>query len=176
MFIGNLKLNVILTEGVYKATHLVTNGNILRTVKFLSAVSLNLKITTKKWLDASIEDGKLLDPDEYPLVDEIVEREQMFNFRDSLEEARKDRQATYPPSKTGTLLQSYKFYFSGSKSEIITLEQIVRSAGGQVIKDLINQAEKSRSGRMGYRIYNKDVAIITSLRQSMKKLDQFVVE
>ncbi|KAI7859110.1 hypothetical protein BDC45DRAFT_564594 [Circinella umbellata] len=56
----------------------------------------------------------------------------MFNLRDSLEEARKGRQATDPPNKARTLFQAYKFYFLGSNSETITLEQIVRSAGGQM--------------------------------------------
>ncbi|KAG2226545.1 hypothetical protein INT45_014289 [Circinella minor] len=93
------------------ATLLFTGFTESLTVKFLSAVHLGLKITTKKWLDASIKDGKLLDPNEFPLVDEIVEREQMFNLRDSLEEAR-------------------------SNSERITLEQIVRSAGGQMMKKI----------------------------------------
>ena len=78
-----------------------------------------------------------MDPDEFPLVDEIVEREHMFNLRDSLEEARKSRQATDPPSKVGTLFQGYKFYFLGSNSERITLEQIVRLAGGQVSRNIM---------------------------------------
>ena len=134
------KLGVTLTEDVYKATHLVANGKILRTAKFLSAVNLGLKITTREWLDASIKAGDLLEADEFPLVDEAHEKELGCNLRESLERARKGRQATDPPSKKGTLFQGYKFYFLGSSKETSQLEQIVESAGGQV----------STIKRMGY--------------------------
>ena len=104
----------------------------LRTANFISAVNLGLKITTKQWLDKSIKAGNLLGVDEFLLVDDTSENEQGFNLQTSLEEARKGRQATDPPSETGTLFQGYKFYFSGPNNERIMLEQIVRSAGGQV--------------------------------------------
>ena len=73
----------------------------LRTANFISAVNLGLKITTKQWLDESIKAGNLLG------VDETSENEPGFNLQTSLEEARKGRQATDPPSETGSLFQGY---------------------------------------------------------------------
>ncbi|KAI7850631.1 hypothetical protein BDC45DRAFT_539110 [Circinella umbellata] len=165
------RLNFTLTEDVYNATHFITDGNILRTVKFLSAVNLGLKITTKKWLEASIKDRMLLDPDEFPLVDEIVEREQMFIFEIALKKLilffrikqRKKHLGTDYKSAGGHMMKKIKELNHSNSCNL-------------VIIDPINQAEKSRLVRMGYKVYNKDVVIITSLRQSMKELDQFVVE
>ncbi|KAI7853964.1 hypothetical protein BDC45DRAFT_569512 [Circinella umbellata] len=181
------KLGVTLTEDVYKATHLVANGKILRTAKFLSAVNLGLKITTKEWLDASIKGGDLLDAEEFPLVDEANEKELGCNLRESLEKVRKGRQATDPPSKKGTLFQGYKFYFLGSTKETIQLEQIVESGGGQVVYSVDHLDESNyfiisspgstdnekKLSSHNKEVHSKDVVTLGSLRQSFDNFDQY---
>ena len=74
--------------------------------------------------------------------------------------------------KSNLISSCYCFFWM--MKEIIELDHT--NSYHLLIIDPNNLTEKSRFTRMGYKVYNKNAIIITSLRQSMKELDQFVVK
>ncbi|TSN21218.1 PAX-interacting protein 1 [Bagarius yarrelli] len=109
-------------ESVQKCTHLVA-GKVIRTVKFLTAISVVKHIVTPEWLQESWKSQKFVDEQNYILRD--AEAEVLFSF--SLEESLKKAHAA-------PLFKGKFFYITpGICPSLSTMRAIVESAGGKLL-------------------------------------------
>ncbi|XP_060729385.1 PAX-interacting protein 1 isoform X2 [Tachysurus vachellii] len=109
-------------ESVQKCTHLVAS-KVIRTVKFLTAISVVKHIVTPEWLQESWNCQKFVDEQSYMLRD--AEAEVLFTF--SLEESLKK-------AHVAPLFKGKFFYITpGICPSLSTMRAIVESAGGKLL-------------------------------------------
>ncbi|KIK27824.1 hypothetical protein PISMIDRAFT_7822 [Pisolithus microcarpus 441] len=122
---GLSKMGVRMTAKPTDCTHLVARG-IVRTEKFLCAMSFSPYVLKEEWVNASIQSGKLLAEHDYLLSDAVAERKWGFKFSEALQRSKqKDR---------GTQLFKHLTFYLTPKVPIDhkLLKAVVSSAGGQV--------------------------------------------
>ncbi|EDO41034.1 predicted protein [Nematostella vectensis] len=120
-----LNLGGKLAESPQTCTHLVTN-KIVRTVKFLSAISVCQHLVTTAWLQKSREVKHFVDPSLYPLQDLASEKEYGIDIKQSLKRARERR-----------CLQGIQVYVSPNVEPCpASMKEIIESAGGQMLTNI----------------------------------------
>ena len=119
-------LGGILAKQVGQTTHLIVD-RIERTAKLLKCISTVDYIVHISWLIDSKLNGKFLDPLKYQIKDERFEKHYSCCLKDSLFRAKQNK----------PLFSGYFFYMSPSVRPSYTdLEEMIRSAGGVVLKDV----------------------------------------
>ncbi|KAJ3123297.1 PAX-interacting protein 1 [Nowakowskiella sp. JEL0407] len=163
-------------------THLVTAGGILRTVKFLCALSTGKHILGTNWLEASRKEGRFVDEEGYIARDKKAEANYGFNLVESI---RKARERIQNNNGTSDLLQGKKIYATPSvnlgKDD---LRIIINAAGGELIDKLprfdkkhleniiviADDKEKdlcSKLTRDGWKVYTKEILFTGIMRQEI---------
>lgn len=122
---GLSKMGVRMTAKPTDCTHLVARG-IVRTEKFLCAMSVSPYVLKEEWVNASIQSGKLLAEHDYLLSDVAAERKWNFKFSEALQRSKqKDRGPQ--------LFKQLTFYLTPKVPiDHKLLKAVVSSAGGQV--------------------------------------------
>lgn len=80
-------IGIILTDDHSKCTHLAAS-KILRTKKFMCALAYAPKVLSISFVEDCLAEKKLLDPNDYPLVDKAGEKNYGVSLQKSLERAR----------------------------------------------------------------------------------------
>ncbi|KAI6121288.1 hypothetical protein F5141DRAFT_999256, partial [Pisolithus sp. B1] len=122
---GLSKMGVRMTAKPTDCTHLVARG-IVRTEKFLCAMSVSPYVLKEEWVNVSIQSGKLLPEHDYLLSDVAAERKWNFKFSEALQRSKqKDRGSQ--------LFRQLTFYLTPRVPiDSKLLKAVVSSAGGQV--------------------------------------------
>ncbi|XP_031560824.1 PAX-interacting protein 1-like [Actinia tenebrosa] len=106
-------------------THLVAT-KIIRTVKFLSAISIAQFIVTPNWIEESFEKKQFLDPKSFLLEDVEAEKELNIRLSASIERAQSHK-----------LLKDVQVYATQNvQPSPSSLKEIVESAGGQFLTSI----------------------------------------
>lgn len=118
----------IIAKQPSQTTYLIVD-KIERTAKLIKCISTCEHIVHVKWLLDSKLNGKFLDPNEYQVKDEKFEHHFKCCLKESLERARLRR----------PLFAGLVFYLSPSvKPSYQDLEEMIKSGGGTVTKDILN--------------------------------------
>ncbi len=133
-----LSLGGVIAKQPIQATHLIVNDRIDRTAKLLKCFSTCEFIINKKWIIDSKEQGKFIDLSNdtttmtiYQIKDEQFEKHYNCVLNDALQRARENRHTT------NLLFKGFVFYLSPSvRPSHSDLEEMIRSAGGQLIQNL----------------------------------------
>ncbi|KAI6044605.1 hypothetical protein EDC04DRAFT_2936196, partial [Pisolithus marmoratus] len=176
---GLSKMGVRMTAKPTDCTHLVAKG-IVRTEKFLCAMSVSPYVLKEEWVNASIQSGKVLPEHDYLLSDAAAERKWKFKFSEALERSkRKD---------CGSQLFKQLSFYLTPKVPINNklLKAVVSSAGGQIQNTTptvrILKAKKNRHViscpddvsiwrplvAEGYKIYSTELILRAVLRQEIE--------
>jgi PAX-interacting protein 1 len=108
-----------------ECTHLVAN-NVLRTVKFLTALGVVRHIVTSDWVEQSSLANQFLDENRFELRDEKMETTFNFGLRESLQRAHDKK-----------LFQDIMFYMTpGVEPTKTVLSNIARSCAGRIVDSL----------------------------------------
>ncbi|KAG6333418.1 hypothetical protein ID866_5668 [Astraeus odoratus] len=121
------KLGVRMTSKPTDCTHLIAKG-IVRTEKFLCAMSVSPYVLKEEWADACVASGKLLHAAEqdYLLVDPAAEKKWGFKFTEALQRSRLK-------GRGSQLFRNMSFYLTPKVPiDSKLLKAVVQSAGGQV--------------------------------------------
>ncbi|KAG8868246.1 hypothetical protein FRC20_003758 [Serendipita sp. 405] len=121
---GLRKLGIRSVDDAQSCTHLVSNS-ILRTEKFLCALSYGPKAVKSSWLTDCLAKHRVLDTKEYFLYDAAGERTYGVNLDHSLRRAREN---------PGKLFEGHTFYLSPNLDPLrmTTLTNAIKAAGGSV--------------------------------------------
>ncbi|KAG8810653.1 hypothetical protein FRC19_004386 [Serendipita sp. 401] len=121
---GLRKLGIRSVDDAQSCTHLVSNS-ILRTEKFLCALSYGPKAVKSSWLTDCLAKQRVLDTKEYFLYDAAGERTYGVNLDHSLRRAREN---------PGKLFEGHTFYLSPNLDPLrmTTLTNAIKAAGGSV--------------------------------------------
>ncbi|KIK88110.1 hypothetical protein PAXRUDRAFT_802378 [Paxillus rubicundulus Ve08.2h10] len=119
------KLGIQMTTKPTDCTHLIAKG-VVRTEKFLCAMSVTPHVLTEEWANATAKTSKLLPEDEYLLSDPVAEKKWNFKFSDSIERSK-------GPDGGSNLFKQMTFYVTPKVSvDIKLLKNVVSAGGGQV--------------------------------------------
>ncbi|KAF9219682.1 hypothetical protein BS17DRAFT_788949 [Gyrodon lividus] len=119
------KLGIKMTTKPTDCTHLIAKG-IVRTEKFLCAMSVTPYVLTEEWANATAKSGKLLPEDEYLLSDSAAEKKWNFKFSEAMERSR-------GPDGGANLFKQMTFYVTPKVSvDIKLLKNVVLAGGGLV--------------------------------------------
>ncbi|KAG9311151.1 hypothetical protein JVU11DRAFT_8217 [Chiua virens] len=119
------KLGVQMTTKPTDCTHLIAKG-LIRTEKFLCAMSVSPYILTKEWPNASAKSGKLLPENNYLLSDDAAEKKWSFKLSDAMVYAK-------GPEGGPNLFQKMTFYLTPNiPVDAKLLKNVVLAGGGQV--------------------------------------------
>ncbi|KAI6157358.1 hypothetical protein BKA82DRAFT_1000669 [Pisolithus tinctorius] len=122
---GLSKLGVRMTTKSTDCTHLVAKG-IVRTEKFLCAMSVSPYVLKEEWVNASIQSGKLLPEHDYLLSDAAAEMKWNFKFSEALERSKQKGCGSQ-------LFKQLSFYLTPKVPiDNKLLKAVVSSAGGQI--------------------------------------------
>ncbi|KAF9237242.1 hypothetical protein BU15DRAFT_48989, partial [Melanogaster broomeanus] len=120
------KIGVKMTTKPTECTHLVAKG-IVRTEKFLCAMSVSPYVLTEKWANATATSGKLLPEGEYLLSDSNAEKKWNFKFSEAIKRSK-------GPDGGSNLFKDVMFYVTPKVSvDVKLLKNVVSAAGGQVL-------------------------------------------
>ncbi|KAG8806637.1 hypothetical protein FRC17_004890 [Serendipita sp. 399] len=121
---GLRKIGFRKVEEPQSCTHLVSNS-ILRTEKFLCALSYGPKAVKSSWLIDCLAQKKVLDTKDYFLYDAIGERTYGVNLDHTLRRARE---------RPGKLFEGHTFYLSPNMEKLhsTTLTNAIKAAGGML--------------------------------------------
>lgn len=120
-----LTIGIVTVQDVKDCTHLVTS-RIQRTQKFLSALSYAPKILSVDWIKTCLKEGKIVDENNYFLVDPESEQKYSFKLSESLDRARKNKHSLFK----GYLFQISPAAVSNYNDGINTIKQIIEANGG----------------------------------------------
>ncbi|KAH7883429.1 hypothetical protein F5I97DRAFT_1905100 [Phlebopus sp. FC_14] len=176
---GLTKLGIKMTTQPTGCTHLIAKG-VVRTEKFLCAMSVSPYVLREDWAHESISKGKILPEDDFLLSDPAAEKKWKFKFSEALERSK--------GSQAGSqLLKHMTFYVTPKVSlDSKLLKNIVASAGGQV--QMTNPTARILKGRdnrhviscqedisiwrplvqEGYRIYSTELILQAVLKQKIE--------
>ncbi|KAJ8584970.1 BRCT domain-containing protein, partial [Rhizopogon salebrosus TDB-379] len=119
------KLGARMTTRPNDCTHLVAKG-IVRTEKFLCAISSSPFVLTEAWVNSSIRAANLLPEKDFLISDPEPERKWKFELSISLERAKREDCGE-------NLLKGMVFYITPKVDiDLKLLKVVVASAGGQV--------------------------------------------
>ncbi|KAI6032733.1 hypothetical protein F5J12DRAFT_712976 [Pisolithus orientalis] len=122
---GLSKLGARMTTKSTDCTHLVAKG-IVRTEKFLCAMSVSPYVLKEEWVNASIQSGKLLPEHDYLLSDTAAEMKWNFKFSEALERSKQKGCGSQ-------LFKQLSFYLTPKVPiDNKLLKAVVSSAGGQI--------------------------------------------
>ncbi|ETN46339.1 uncharacterized protein HMPREF1541_00523 [Cyphellophora europaea CBS 101466] len=158
------QLGISLVLDPARATHLAA-PRIVRTVKFISAMSYAPTIVSTNFIDACLESEELEDPEAFKLVDKEQEKRLGLSLTLSKERARENR---------NRLLEGRSVYcLPNVNGGFETYNQIVQANGGQC---MLYQGRKGtrvksyRAGSEGADDENTDVYLISPEEGDNKKL------
>lgn len=167
-------------------THCVAN-RIVRTPKFLAALSRGVIIVTEKWIDASVKAKTLVeDVSAYALRDSVTEKKYGFSLADSLAIARDD----------GPPFEGVTFHVTPStEPEASTLSKVCQHAGAKISKvaepkagqflnnvdNILISCEKDRKlweslVDQGVKVYTPEVILTGLLRQKLERDEHILAE
>ncbi|KAF8841436.1 hypothetical protein BDN67DRAFT_980341 [Paxillus ammoniavirescens] len=119
------KLGIKMTTKPTDCTHLIAKG-VVRTEKFLCAMSVSPHVLTEEWANATAKTSKLLPEDEYLLSDPVAEKKWNFKFSESIKRSK-------GPDGGANLFKQMTFYVTPRVSvDIKLLKNVVSAGGGQV--------------------------------------------
>ncbi|ELU01586.1 hypothetical protein CAPTEDRAFT_224833 [Capitella teleta] len=105
-----------------EATHMVC-PQVMRTVKFLTALSMVQHIVSPAWVHCSTKQGHFVDETYFPLTDEINEHKYNFKLSESLHRARLRK-----------VFQGLFFHVTPSVAPgVSVLKAVIENAGGQLV-------------------------------------------
>ncbi|KAJ3244977.1 hypothetical protein HDU78_010150 [Chytriomyces hyalinus] len=117
-------------------THLVTN-KIVRTEKFIGAITLGKQIVTGEWVAQSVRNGHWMKPSDFRPVDDSPEYS-AFSIDSALALAQKRK-----------LLEGYNVYATPQVNpDVSTIKRLVEYAGGKMIKPISQRKLASGDIRM----------------------------
>lgn len=125
-----IDLGGTVVASVKQCTHLVTR-KIIRTVKFLCAISVAHYVVSPDWIDKSQKSNSLLDPAEFTIKD--AQSEEMYDMKltTSLQRAR-----------ARPLLQGISVYVTQNiEPSPASMKEIIQCAGGQVLPKVPSQQQ-----------------------------------
>jgi len=123
-----IELGGRVVASVKQCTHLVTR-KIIRTVKFLCAISVAQCVVTPDWIDKSQQSKCFLDPSEFTIKDSQSEELYDMELTTSLQRAR-----AHP------LLQGISVYVTQNvEPSPSSMKEIIQCAGGQVLPSIPSQ-------------------------------------
>ncbi|KAL4080140.1 hypothetical protein V8B97DRAFT_700237 [Scleroderma yunnanense] len=173
------KLGVRMTSKPTDCTHLIAKG-IVRTEKFLCAMSVSPYILKEEWANASIKSGKLLPEQDYLLSDPAAEKKWKFKFAEALERSKQNHRGSQ-------LFKRISFYLTPKVPiDSRLLKAVVQSAGGQIhITTPTVRILKAKENRFviscpedvsiwrplaqeGYKIYSTELILQGVLRQEVE--------
>ncbi|EMR09489.1 hypothetical protein PNEG_02077 [Pneumocystis murina B123] len=134
-----LTIGIATVQDAKDCTHLVTS-RIQRTQKFLSALSYAPKILSVDWIKACLKERKIMDENNYFLIDPESELKYSFKLSESLDRARKNKHSLFK----GYLFQISPAAVSNYNNGIDTIKQIIEVNGGVCISAI------SRKNRIEY--------------------------
>jgi hypothetical protein len=110
-----------------EATHLVTDGRVRRTVKFLCALAKGKPIVGTQWLEACKRASTFADEVKFTIRDREAEKKWGFSLVDSLAAAR-----------AKPLLQGKTFYLTAHniKPAPADIKEVIEAAGGTVTDEM----------------------------------------
>lgn len=121
-------LGGVVVTSVKECTHLITR-KIIRTVKFLCAISVVKCVVTPEWIEKSQQSTKFLDPSEFTVKDNFSEDMYDMDLTTSLQRAR-----------TRPLLKDIVVYVTQSvEPSPSSMKEIIQCAGGQVLTSVPSQ-------------------------------------
>ncbi|KAI9457707.1 hypothetical protein HD554DRAFT_2042292 [Boletus coccyginus] len=182
------KLGILMTTKPMDCTHLIAKG-IVRTEKFLCAMSVSPHILTEEWANASAKCGKLLPESGYPLSDAAAEQKWAFKFMDAMARAKGLEGGP-------NLFKQMTFYVTPKVSvDVKLLKNVISAGGGQVqisttptvriLKGKANryviscqedQAIWRPLMREGFKVYSPELVLRGALRQEIEwEKDECVV-
>lgn len=161
-------------------THLVSN-TILRTEKFLSAISYGPKFVTEAWLKECLAQKRVVDETPFLLRDEEGEKKFGCNLQETLVRAAQN---------PGKLFHGHVFYLNPSLDPVLihTISSTIRSAGGVCMRQVpqVRAMEDHLHDRHfigaegehvkpkikelhqhGIPVYTKEVVLVAVLRQEL---------
>ncbi|XWS59062.1 hypothetical protein CRYUN_Cryun08bG0089800 [Craigia yunnanensis] len=115
------------------STHIVT-GKVRKTLNFCTALCSGAWMVSPSWLKESFGEGKFVDELPYILHDEDYVLKYRTELKDSVFRAK---------ARPGALLKGYNFCIAAHvQPPVITLSAIIKSAGGNIIRELdkVNEA------------------------------------
>ncbi|XVE61075.1 hypothetical protein DITRI_Ditri06bG0010700 [Diplodiscus trichospermus] len=118
------------------STHIVT-GKVRKTLNFCTALCSGAWIVSPSWLKESFREGKFVDELPYILHDEDYVLKYRMELKDSVFQAK---------ARPGALFKGYNFCITAHvQPPIKTLSAIIKSAGGNIIRELesVNEASKT---------------------------------
>ncbi|KAJ3240629.1 hypothetical protein HDU81_003213 [Chytriomyces hyalinus] len=117
-------------------THLVTN-KIVRTEKFIGAITLGKQIVTGEWVTQSVRNGRWMKPSDFRPVDDSPEYAN-FSIDSAIALAQKRK-----------LLEGYNVYATPQVNpDVSTIKRLVEFAGGKMIKPISQRKLASGDIRM----------------------------
>ncbi|KAJ7725655.1 hypothetical protein DFH07DRAFT_1066876 [Mycena maculata] len=170
------QLGAKVTDRPRECTHLIVPG-LVRTEKFLCALSAAPLILTTEWAVKSAEAGELLPEEDYLVSDPAGERKQGVTIADLFKRAKQHR---------GKLFKDHLFYITGSVKPPRMVEKIILDNGGQAItnqlpslrilethpnRHLISSSEDKalwqQIAAAGCPIYSSELILMGALRQEI---------
>ncbi|KTW26957.1 hypothetical protein T552_02447 [Pneumocystis carinii B80] len=186
-----LTIGIATVQDAKDCTHLVAS-RIQRTQKFLSALSYVPKILSVDWIETCLKEGKIVDENNYFLIDPESELKYNFKLLDSLDRARNNKHSLFK----GYLLQISPAAVSNYSNGIDTIKEIIEVNGGvctlaisrknqieyELIPILISNIsdvrilkhfiEKRKEAGEVPLVYNMEWVLTTVLRQELNFTDE----
>ncbi|TFK35317.1 hypothetical protein BDQ12DRAFT_714751 [Crucibulum laeve] len=170
------KLGVKIVNKPQECTHLVAKG-LVRTEKFICAVSSGAHVLSAKWATDSALAKRLLPEEEYPLIDKDGENKYNLVLTDALEKAKHlngklfDRKTFYVTPKIPVDIKLLKNVVTACGGQVSTTTPTARILAANPDRHVISCPEDIAIWRsiaaQNYPIYSQELILTSALRQDI---------